>query len=77
MKGIELIIHILWFTVAFIGVHLALGFTSAYWTNLIYAGGVLISLIVCRKFVFYVISWAIFPYSNTMVGRNHQQGINR
>ena len=57
----------------FTAYHLVLGLTlKTFWVNLIYTGVVLASVFASRWFILRGIGWAIFPYSNGLVRRNHE-----
>ena len=62
----------------FAAFHLVLGLTlRKLWVNLLYTLFVLVSIFVSRWFILRGIGWAILPYSNGLVRRNHEQEINR
>lgn len=76
LTSVPRLIYPLVFLVIFAGIHVALALTfgtimKLWWVNLIYLGFVLLSMLFSNYIVFKGVSWAVFPYSNTIVALNH------
>ena len=61
----------------FAAVQIVIAYHCPYWVNLLYAGLVLLSIIIMKPVTKVIISWAVFPYSNWLIGWQHEQDINR
>ncbi len=59
-------------TLVFAAIQLIIGFTTDYhWANLIHFGIFLTMFLLVIYCASYIIMWAIFPYSNKLVGHLH------
>ena len=65
------------FICAFTTVQIVLIHTTEWWVNLLYTVFVVLSAVVLRPLLTSAISWAVFPYGNSLIAQNHQQDINR
>lgn len=65
------------FVSTFAGIQIIIAYNCEFWVNLIVAGAVLLSAMVMKPVIKLCISWAVFPYSNWLVGLSHEQDINR
>jgi hypothetical protein len=59
------------------GIQLAIGFlTDFHWGNLIHALIFITTFSISIYFGRSIVTWAIFPYSNSLVAHLHKQDVN-
>jgi hypothetical protein len=70
-------IFLIVFFLTFASIQIIIAYNCEHWVNLTFASAVLLSVVVMKPVIKLCISWAVFPYSNWLVGLSHEQDINR